>query len=416
MRVLLLAQHYSPIIGGEERHVQNLAAQLSQRGHEVHVGTLALDGNPTFCRDESGVHVHRLGSLSARLSVIHEDPQRPHALPVPDPVLTARLGELVARVNPDVVHAHNWIINSFLPIQRRSPGPLVMSLHGYEHRCATTRYLHDGAICDGPRPAKCLACAVDGYGYGKGPVILASTWLMKPWKERLIDRFLPVSSAVARATGLEQHGVPHTVVPNFVPDDLLAAHAASETRPPELPSGDYLLFVGDLSHDKGITTVLRAYEGLASPRPRQFVIGRRTAAMPSDTPDGVIVAHDWAHELVASAFRHALAAVLPSHWADPCPTTVLEAMALGAPLITTPVGGIVDMVDEASALLVAPDDSDRLRDAMSRLIRDRPLRERLAAAAATRVQHFAASSVVPRIEAVYEEVVAGHRLKRRGAA
>ena len=47
---------------------------------------------------------------------------------------------------------------------------------------------------------------------------------------------------------------------------------------------------------------------------------------------------------MVSGFAHARAAVLPAKWPDPCPTTVLEAMALGAPLVTTHMGGIADMV------------------------------------------------------------------------
>ena len=44
--VLLLAQFYPPVIGGEERHVRNLAVELASRGHEVHVACLDVDRPP----------------------------------------------------------------------------------------------------------------------------------------------------------------------------------------------------------------------------------------------------------------------------------------------------------------------------------------------------------------------------------
>ena len=109
---------------------------------------------------------------------------------------------------------------------------------------------------------------------------------------------------------------------------------------------------------------------------------------------------------MVSAIRHALAAVLPSRWPDPCPTTVLEAMALGSPLVTTPVGGITDMVDDASALLAAPGDAPDLRRAMREMIASADLRRRLAAAASERVGRFTLGVVVPQIEEIYRDVVA----------
>ena len=124
-----------------------------------------------------------------------------------------------------------------------------------------------------------------------------------------------------------------------------------------LPEGDYLFYAGDLSEQKGVDTVLAAYATLdPATRPALVLVGR-TAMDLSSLPEGAVVHEKWEHERVLSGFGHALAAVLPSRWPDPCPTTVLEAMALGAPLVTTHMGGIADMVvDGESALVVPPGD------------------------------------------------------------
>jgi glycosyltransferase involved in cell wall biosynthesis len=410
MKVLLLSHAYPPALGGEERHVQNLAHRLVASGHEVHVGTQAPNGRRAVAVDDMGVHVHPLPSVAAKFPAIHADPQRPEALPVPDPVLTSALRGLVRWVNPEVVHAHNWIANSYLPVQQYAPRPLVMSLHGYAHRCAVTRYMHRGSICAGPKPARCLGCSIRGYGFAKGPAVLASTWLMKPWKERLIDRFLPVSRAVADGTGLAARGLRYEIVSNFIPDSLLES-GPPRVRPADLPDEDYLLFVGDLAPDKGVATILEAYSKLSLPKPKLLLVGRPTVDGPGVLPAGVVIGMSWTHERVVEAFQHAVAAVLPSEWPDPCPTTVLEAMALGTPLITTPVGGIVGMVDHESALLVAPGDAEALRHAMTRVVRDAGLRKQLTSAAAVRVKAFTASAVVPQIERVYVQVIDERRTK-----
>ena len=46
MRILMLAQFYAPIIGGEERVVQDLSQELASRGHSVAVTTLWHAGQP----------------------------------------------------------------------------------------------------------------------------------------------------------------------------------------------------------------------------------------------------------------------------------------------------------------------------------------------------------------------------------
>jgi glycosyltransferase involved in cell wall biosynthesis len=106
-----------------------------------------------------------------------------------------------------------------------------------------------------------------------------------------------------------------------------------------------------------------------------------------------------------AAFRRCLFAVLPSICLDACPTTVLEAMASGRPVVATTTGGIVDMiVDGETGLLVPPGDEHKLAEAVARLLNDADLRVRLAAGARERVQRFAASAVVERLEAVYAQV------------
>lgn len=123
MKVVLATQTYAPVIGGEERHVQNLAGWLAAHGHDVHVATQALDGRTSADLDDRGVQIHRLASASARMPILHVDSGRPHALPVPDPILTRELSALTCRIKPDVVHAHNWIVNSLLPPGSRRTAP-----------------------------------------------------------------------------------------------------------------------------------------------------------------------------------------------------------------------------------------------------------------------------------------------------
>lgn len=402
MRILQLAQLYPPVIGGEERHVRNLAVELAGRGHEVHVATFATDAGPPH--EDPGVTVHAIDNVGRRVPALYPVADRPLALPLPDPVAARGLARVVREVRPDVVHAHNWIVNTYLALPAAYRRPLVLSLHDYSHVCATKRLMVGDEPCSGPAATKCLAHAGRHYGPGRGHGVYAAVRAGLPVRRRAVDLFTPVSRFVAEANRLEEDRTDFEVLPNFIPDDLL--ETGEVARDPALPAGEYLFFAGDLSAQKGVLTLLDAYRRLPEhSRPALVLVGRPVDPLP-EVP-GVVVHHRWEHPRIVSGFRHALAAVLPSEWPDPCPTTVLEAMALGAPLVTTHEGGIADMVEPgASAVVVRAGDPTALAVALARVHRDSALRDRLRAGARERVLGFVQSRVAERLEGLYADVVA----------
>ena len=416
MRILLLAQFFPPDIGGEERHVFNLANTLAARGHEVAVATQRMANVPDQEILASGVRVHRIATAAMLLPGVYST-SRAHHPPLPDPLGVRELSRIIRQERPHVVHAHNWIVNSAVVLRRTPPGGsrfgLVLTLHDFSHVCATKRLMRMGSGCEGPTVARCLPCSTAQYGLVLGPATAAATALMRPWKNRAIDHVVCVSNAVASGNRMRP-GPRTSVIPNFVPDEAVhrragdAAEGRAEDTLPGLPKEDFLLFVGDLSRDKGLPTLLRSYESLGAKRPRLLLVGRRTPDTPAHLPDGAEMCAEWPHDHVMAAFRRCLFAVLPSVCLDACPTTVLEAMASGRPVVATATGGIVDMIgDGENGLLVPPGDEHKLAEAMARLLNDAELRSRLAAGAQERVQRFTASAVVERLEDVYGRVARG---------
>jgi len=413
MRILLLAQFFPPDIGGEERHVFNLANTLAERGHNVAVATQRMADVPDQETLASGVRVHRFATAAMRLPGVYST-SRAHHPPLPDPLGVRELSRIARQERPHVVHAHNWIVNSAVALRRSSPAGLrfglVLTLHDFSHVCATKRLMRMGSPCAGPAVTRCLPCATAHYGPALGPLTAAATGLMRPWKNRAIDHVVSVSNAVARGNRVPR-GPNTSVIPNFVLDEIVVGHAGdaaqrqAEDIPPGLPKEEFLLFVGELSRDKGLPTLLQAYESLGGKRPPLLLIGRRTPDTPTHFPDGVQTCAEWPHDHVMAAFRHCLFAVLPSICLDACPTTVLEAMASGRPVVATTTGGITDMIaDGENGLLVPPGDEYKLAEAIAQLLNDADLRARLAAGAHERVQGFTSSAVVERLEAVYTRV------------
>src|SRR5205085_3829998 len=166
-----------------------------------------------------------------------------------------------------------WLYLSYLPLKNWSGVPLVVTLHDYSLVCAKKNYIHDGVACSGPQLWKCITCAQRHFGTVKGTVTAMS--LSPGWLTRnMVDKFITVSHAVARFNNLAAFGVPHEVIPNFVPDDVSTLtpaeqHDCISQLPPK-----YILFVGDLIHLKGIEVLFEAYRRLPEVPPL-VLIGRK---------------------------------------------------------------------------------------------------------------------------------------------
>jgi glycosyltransferase involved in cell wall biosynthesis len=100
--------------------------------------------------------------------------------------------------------------------------------------------------------------------------------------------------------------------------------------------------------------------------------------------------------------------VLPSYF-EGLPMSVLEAMAAGIPIISTPVGGIAEAVtDGVEGFLVQPGDVSALADRIARLLEDSTLNRQMGNAARRKVEiTFSVELIIPLIEGLYAELGAG---------
>ena len=119
----MVADFYPPSLGGLEMVVYNLTNALSDRGHDVSLATIRMDGQPAYSED-GAARVHRIRCTTQRLPALFKQP-RPWSPPVPDPEATAALARIVKRERPDVVHGHDWLARSFLPLKPMLRVPLI---------------------------------------------------------------------------------------------------------------------------------------------------------------------------------------------------------------------------------------------------------------------------------------------------
>lgn len=413
MRILHLAQFHKPVIGGEERHVISLSEGQAARGDAVAVAALAHPRRDAHLV-ENGVEIRSLGGTMQRIPALYSEPERRFAPPFADPELTYGIARLIDSFKPDIVHAHNWLMHSHLPLVGRGGARFVVTLHDYGLVCARKTMMLEGAVCAGPSPRRCVPCASQHYGRLSGPVVYMANRLSSGSIARKADRIIAVSDAVVRHCRLDATTTPYTIIPTFIADDL-GKLGAAPGEVAALPSEPFLLYVGDLNVNKGVTVLLSAYAKLRD-MPPLVMIGRRCADMPRDLPAGVTVHESWPHAAVMHAWSRCLYGIAPSVWPEACGTIVMEANAVGRTMIVSAIGGLKDLVvDEVTGLTVEPNDPAALAKAMWRLTNDAALRDRMERDARIHADRFSARSVIPRIGAVYAEALQATAPEQRKA-
>ena len=186
------------------------------------------------------------------------------------------------------------------------------------------------------------------------------------------DRVLPVSRSLQQA--LEEYKVRavFSIVPNVVDMKLFhPAHIMDDVLTKRI------LFVGNLeqTHVKGFPVLLHALAEINKERKDWCldVIGGGTALyeyqqlVSNLNLSQKVQFHGFLHKVeVARMMNQSDFLVLPSLWEN-LPCVLIEAMASGLPVVSTTTGGIPEIVDPETGILVPPGDGRALRDALVRM-------------------------------------------------
>lgn len=367
MRVLVVSGIWPPDAGGPASHASALADFLERRGHSVEVVTTAATPPP--------VRSYPVGWASRRL---------------PAPMRHVRAVLLVRRAaaRADVVYATSMVRRAAIgaALARR---PLVVKLVSDE-------------VFERQQRGGRFAGTLDEFQEETGGRVRFLRTTRDAALRRAAHVFSPSEylRRVALGWGLDADRI--SVLPNPAP--AVPVLPAREQLRAELDlNGPTLAFAGRLGPQKALGVALEAVAALpevalvvAGDGPDRAALERRAQELGLGHRARFLGALSRGD--VLRLFRAADGALLSSSWEN-LPHTVLEALAVGTPVISTAVGGVPEVLRHGeNGLLVQPSDPAALAGAIRTFFEDESLRSRLAGSAAASVSSFTEQSVFERVE------------------
>jgi len=382
MRIAMLNNYYY-VRGGAERVLFEEKKILEAHGHQVPVFSQAHPNNefsefvnyyPQF---KDWRNISRFQKIPMALNMMYDH-------------RTARgFSRFLEAADCDIVHAHNiygGLTTSVLDIAQRRGIPVVMTLHDYKLICPSYAMLNRGAVCEDCKSGRFIHSLLNTCH--KESLTASGVYCIESYLNKWLHKYDTVRYFICPSMFSlrkhAEHGIPR--------DRLLHIRNFVNFAQQQLQSdnGRYVLFVGRLSKEKGILTLLNALEHLDVPvriagdgplkaEYEDFVADRR---MNHVTFEGYKSGEDLKQLYEGAAFL-----VMPSEWYENAPMTILEAYACGKPVVGSRIGGIPEMIDHGiTGMLFEMGDTNQLSECIENLWSDRSLCQRMGHAARGKVE------------------------------
>ncbi len=269
-------------------------------------------------------------------------------------------------IQPDLIHVQNFFPLFSPSIHAAATSlniPTVQHLRNFRLGCLNGYLLRKENICEacvGKNPwrgvvYRCYRNSVPA-SLAVWHLITYNRW-RNTW-EKDVDAFITPSQFSAQK--LIEIGIPENrlyVKPNVTPDPLL------EGTIPQFPKQPTFLFIGRLSPEKGVMTLLKAWEKLGELQWQLKIVGdgqQRKELEQFAQEKTLTNVHSLGYQPKAQVIEHikqATAIVLPSQWYETFGRVVIEAFACGRPVLVSNLGALAELVqDQETGFLITHND------------------------------------------------------------
>ncbi|NRB39306.1 MAG: glycosyltransferase [Pseudomonadales bacterium] len=322
MKILICHNQYQHL-GGEDTVVNAEFELLKKKGHEVQLYKVSNDAiSGVFKKIQAGLFISH--SKTAKQS----------------------LAELLEVFRPDIVHFHNTfplLTASVYDACIELNIPVIQTLHNYRTICPGALLMRKGKVCElcikgSPFNATLHRCyrnsSVQSLAVSKmvSNHRQANTWNIK------VDQFIALTQ-FAKSKFVEAGFDPTklSVKPNFIqtPDYL-----ENERKP-------FALFVGRISEEKGITTLLNAFKELDFP----IIVagsGPLLESLQSGISPNIKILGAQSQQQIYQLMSQAKFLIMPSQWYEGFPMVLVEAFAHSLPVLCSSLGGMKEIVTDGN--------------------------------------------------------------------
>lgn len=288
---------------------------------------------------------------------------------------------LIERYRFDIVHVHNFfpLVSPSVYYAAHSVGvPVIQTLHNFRLLCCNAVLFRNGNICE--------TCINESIGW--------SGFRYACYQEnRLLSGITAASFAIHHCMGTWKHKVNRYIaltefakkkfIAGGIPPKKIAVKSNFMEFDPgvSLQEGDFALFVGRLTAEKGIHTLLRAWRRLsnvslmiAGDGPLRSLVSDAAASNSLITYLGSV-----SNERVLKLIKTSRFVLVPSEWYEHFPMIIIESFSCARPVLASNIGSLKEIITSGeNGILFEPGDFRDLADQAARLWRHKDLTKKLA--------------------------------------
>ena len=348
MKILMVNKfHY--IKGGSETYYFALKRLLETNGHTV------VD----FSMEDEKNFPCRYSSYFVKNTDYSNSPGIREKLRVAANIIYSReakrkFRQLVLDTKPDLVHLHifqHQISPSILDVCRELNIPTVYTAHDLKMVCLNYKMMHHGRLCEDCKDGKLYNCAKNRCvkdSFVKSCINVAEGYLHRLRRSYDVIHTVITPSAFYKEK-MQQFGIAESRlvhIPNFLDKSLPSVSDREDKE-------QYYLYFGRLSEEKGVLTLIRAFEDTPM---RLYIVGsgpvreQLEAYLSEKNLSNIRLFGFLQGQELTDIVGNAKAVILPSEWYENGPYSAIEALQLGRPILGAQIGGIPELIDGNGAL------------------------------------------------------------------
>lgn len=325
-RKILIVHNYYQIPGGEDTVVANEKKLLEDHGHEVIL----------YSRDNSELKtMGKFRKLLLPFTTVY------------NPRTSREIKGIIKEQGVDIVHVHNTlnlISPSVYYAARKCGVPVVQTIHNFRFLCPGATFYRDGKICE-DCVGKGLECAVKHECY-RGSRAQTLICVLSTWFHRMTGIYGKIN---------------YICLTEFNKKKLLQLKQIKEKRvyvKPNFVEGtencierNGFIFAGRLDELKGIRVLVEAWKLMGADAPHLTICGTGPLkewciAQIKDYKINADIMGFVPNEEAKKMIAHSKALILPTLWYEGFPMSIVEAYAVGTPVICSDLGNAGSMVEE----------------------------------------------------------------------